>query len=202
MTDVATEIAAYAHGRVPRGLRERQILQLAEELFAERGYERASMDELAARAGVTKPVIYGLVGNKEELFRRCLRHAGDELAARVSHAVLAQTGDREKLLAGTTAFFAWVADRRGLWQLFQAGRAGRFTDETNAIFARQTDLVAGFMIEIAGAAPLDAEVAAHAINGASDALARWWPEHPELTAEDMAGRLVDLVWPGLELLRP
>jgi len=61
----ATSVEDYAHGRVPRAVRERQLLELAEELFAERGYGGASMEELARRAGVTKPVVYELFGSKE-----------------------------------------------------------------------------------------------------------------------------------------
>ena len=51
----------FEHGRVPRAVRGRQLLELAAELFAERGYGGASMDELARRAGVTKPVVYELL---------------------------------------------------------------------------------------------------------------------------------------------
>src|SRR3954462_14623649 len=65
-------IGDFRHGRVPRAVRERQLVELGEELFAERGFAKASMDELARRAGVTKPVIYELFGSKEGLFRACL----------------------------------------------------------------------------------------------------------------------------------
>ena len=69
------DIAGYRHGQVPRRIREAQVLALAEQLFAERGYQGVTMNELAARAGVTKPVIYALVRSKDELYRRCVSSA-------------------------------------------------------------------------------------------------------------------------------
>src|SRR6187402_1703509 len=82
MSTVA-RIEDFRHGRVPRAVRERQLAELGEELFAERGYAKASMDELARRAGVTKPVIYELFGSKEGLFRACL----EGLALRLADAI-------------------------------------------------------------------------------------------------------------------
>jgi len=67
VTAKTARIEDFQHGRVPRELRERQLLELAEELFGERGYAGASMDELARRAGVTKPVVYELFGSKDSV---------------------------------------------------------------------------------------------------------------------------------------
>ena len=65
MSESALQVTDFQHGRVPRAVRERQLLELAEELFAERGYAGTSMDELCRRAGVTKPVVYELFGSKD-----------------------------------------------------------------------------------------------------------------------------------------
>src|ERR1035441_8763922 len=59
-------VANYRTGRVPRAVRSAQLLELADQLFAERGFHAASMDELARRAGVSKPVIYDHFGSKEQ----------------------------------------------------------------------------------------------------------------------------------------
>ena len=79
-----SRIEDFQHGRVPRRVRERQLVELAEELFAERGYQGASMEELARRAGVTKPIVYELFGNKDGLFRACLQRSADQLAELVA----------------------------------------------------------------------------------------------------------------------
>jgi AcrR family transcriptional regulator len=85
MTAVA-RIEDFRHGRVPRALRRRQLVELGEELCAERGFAKASMDELARRAGVTKPVIYELFGSKEGLFEACLEGLAMRLAESIAEA--------------------------------------------------------------------------------------------------------------------
>src|SRR3954451_12231915 len=79
-------IEDFRHGRVPRPVRERQLVELGEQLFAERGFAKASMDELARRAGVTKPVIYELFGSKEGLFRACLEALALRMAEQIAEA--------------------------------------------------------------------------------------------------------------------
>jgi AcrR family transcriptional regulator len=105
-------VADYPHGRVPRELRERQIVELAEQLFAERGYRGASMDELSRRAGVTKPVIYELFESKDGLFRVCVERAVDGMAESVAAAVRAETVPEARLRAGGIAFLRFAADNR------------------------------------------------------------------------------------------
>src|SRR5215218_16478 len=84
--EAVARIEDFRHGRVPRDLRRRQLVELGEQLFAERGFAKASMDELARRAGVTKPVIYELFGSKEGLFRACLEGLALRLAEEIAAA--------------------------------------------------------------------------------------------------------------------
>ena len=98
------DVASYRRGRVPRQVRLAHVLGLAEELFAERGYSAASMDELARRADVSKPMVYDLVGSKEALFRVCVDRSAEQLAARIVAAVRAEDALRARLLAGSARF--------------------------------------------------------------------------------------------------
>jgi AcrR family transcriptional regulator len=79
-------IGEFRHGRVPRELRRQQLIELGEELFAERGFTKTSMDELARRAGVTKPVVYELFGSKDGLFEACLEGLAVRLAESIAEA--------------------------------------------------------------------------------------------------------------------
>jgi AcrR family transcriptional regulator len=54
--------------RVPRALREQQMLDAAVKVFSRRGFHAANMDEIAERSGVSKPMVYAYHGTKEELF--------------------------------------------------------------------------------------------------------------------------------------
>jgi AcrR family transcriptional regulator len=200
-------VEAYRHGRVPRAVRERQILDLAEELFAERGYEGASMDELARRAGVTKPVIYDLVGSKEGLFHRVFQRSGDELAERVAEAVESAHGDFvEELRASTLAFLQFVDEHERAWaMLFSLDTGGRTAAAVEAIRARQARFVADRLLGLAkeqGATldPRRAEAIAFALNGAYESLAHWRRTNPGTSSEELATWLVEFARPGLASL--
>jgi len=202
---ITLEVSAYAHGRVPRALRRRQILAVADQLFGERGYQRASMDELARRVGVSKPVIYELVGSKEQVFHEVMCSSAEELAERVSRAVAAEQDPSRKLRAGSLAFFGFVDERRAEWAAMLAVDSALLTEELTAARRLHSRMVAEMLADGARDAgvtpdPQREEILAHAINGAYEALAAWWQDHPEVSAETLADLLTGLLAPGLEWL--
>ena len=206
LTDVlASELASYNHGRVPRDLRRRQVIVEAQNLFTERGFHGASMDELAQRVGVSKPVIYDLVGSKEQLFHEIMTLVADDLALAIRAAVAAEPDPDLGLYVGSLAFFTFVRDRRAAWDALLKGDAAPLNTAVAEIRRRQTDLVIELLTDGATALgvalePLQIEAAAHAINGANEALATWWLDHEELTPEDVTALVTALVAPGLEAL--
>lgn len=202
---LTAEVETYAHGRVPRELRRRQIIAVADALFVERGYQAASMDEVAQRAGVTKPVIYDLFGSKQELFRTVMWRLADELAETLRAAVDAERDPAGRLAAGALAFFTFVRDHRAGWYALLSSDATPMTVEVDEIRRRQTDLVIDMFAE--GARLADSHVSqamleatAHAVNGAYESLALWWRDHPEVPAEQLAELVTTLVAPGLVAL--
>jgi AcrR family transcriptional regulator len=192
----SARIEDFRHGRVPRAVRERQLVELAGELFSERGYQRASMDELARRAGVTKPVVYELFGSKDGLFRACLERSAERLAAGVAQAARAESDPEARLRAGGLAFLRFAADHREAWQLMMEGR---FSDTATEVRRRQAALVVDLLEEIA--APdvdrRELEVAAHAVNSAYEGVAHWMWEHPDVPLEQLYDWTVELLLPGL-----
>lgn len=203
-TGADPEVGLYRHGRVPRAVRERQVIAAAEELFAEQGFAAASMDELCRRVGVSKPVVYGLVGSKEALYRRCVDRMADELAARIAHAVDSEAEPRAQVAAAALAFFRYVAERRRLWEAL-ALDPGPFAADAAAVRDRQNLLVAALMATTAeragaGGDPRWTAAVAGAVNGAIEALARWWRDHEDVTPEELTTLAVRLLTPGLENL--
>ena len=195
----AATVADYPHGRVPRELRQRQIVELAEQLFAERGYRGASMDELSRRAGVTKPVIYELFESKDGLFRVCVERAVQGMAESVAAAVRAETAPEARLRAGSLAFLRFAADNRVAWDLLAMGGGGRFADQMQTVRRSQAQLIRQLMEEMA-AEDIDArelEAAAYAVNSAYEGAAHWMWEHPDVPVEQVADWIVDLLVPGL-----
>ena len=70
-----------------RDERMQQMLSVAHDLFAQRGYAAVTMDEVAAAVGVTKPLLYNYFGNKERLYLACMKPAGEALVSAVVGAV-------------------------------------------------------------------------------------------------------------------
>jgi AcrR family transcriptional regulator len=191
------QIEDYQHGRVPRPLRERQLLELAEALFAERGYAGASMDELARRAGVTKPVVYELFRSKEGLFGACVDRTIERLATEIAAAVRAEDEPEARLRAGGLAFIRFAAGNRVAFDLMSMG--GSFSEKARAVRESQAELVRELMAEMAaeGTDPRELDVAAHAVNAAYEGVAHWMWAHPDVDIERIADWIADLLIPGL-----
>ncbi|HEX4220452.1 MAG TPA: TetR/AcrR family transcriptional regulator [Acidimicrobiales bacterium] len=131
--------------RVPREVRISEIARIAEDLFGQFGYQGTSMDDVARLAGVSKPVVYDLVGSKEQLFKLCLARTADELASRVATAVDAASAD-ERLRAGALAFFRFVDEHRPAWRGLLASGSAPLTAEITEIRRNQASLVAGLLM--------------------------------------------------------
>jgi AcrR family transcriptional regulator len=214
--EAVARIEDFRHGRVPRPVRERQLVELGEQLFAERGFAKASMDELARRAGVTKPVIYELFGSKEGLFRACLEGLALRLAQEIANAARGadaigagpgaaggapdaagvQPDPEARLRAGGLAFLRFARDNRMAYELLYEGR---FSDAAVSVRRRQAALILELMREMA---PEDVdsrelEVAANAVNSAYEGVAHWMWDHPEADVEELADWTVELLLPGL-----
>jgi AcrR family transcriptional regulator len=193
----AARIEDFKHGRVPRAVRERQIVELAERLFSERGFAGTSMEELARRAGVTKPVIYELFVSKDGLFRACVDRAIERMAASIVEAFRSETDPEARLRAGGLAFLRFARDNRVAWDLM--AMQGRFADQAQAVRRDQAQLIRMLMTEIApeGTDPQELEAVAYAVNSAYEGAAHWMWEHPDTPVEQVADWIVALLVPGL-----
>lgn len=199
---LAEAVAAYPHGRVPREVRRKHLLAVATELFIERGFEGTSMDELARRAGVSKPVVYDLVGSKQDLYRDIVAEQAADLARRIAEAVGAEPRREARLHAGALAFFRFVEERRATWSSLMSPEATPLIEEIGAARRLHTNLIGVLLAQGAAevgneADPVLVDACAHAINGAFDSVGTWWSAHPEVSAETLAELVTRLVTPGL-----
>ena len=99
---------------MPRSLREQLILRVAGQVFAEGGYDRASMDHIAALAGVSKPMLYAYFGSKEGLYVAYIERTGGELVERLVGADRVD-GQSGRLRAVIGEFLAFVEEHRDGW---------------------------------------------------------------------------------------
>lgn len=194
--------------RVPRAERERQMVAVAEEIFADLGYQAASMDEIAERVGVSKPMIYEYFGSKEGLFVACIRQARAELLTMTNEAVAGVASGEETLREGLVAFFEFTDSHRRSWELMRheatvAGQAA--CDEIEAIRQEHTAMdVALFAAFLPDAPQRELEVAAEIIVGACERLSTWYVRQDDVTARQAAEHVMQLIWYGLrsKLERP
>jgi AcrR family transcriptional regulator len=119
LTDAAAPKRARS-GRLPRGERRDQLLTTASEVFVDRGYHATGMDEIADRAGVSKPVLYQHFSSKLDLYLAVLGQHGDILVAGVRQALRTTTDNRQRLRAAVQAFFDFIEhDSQGYRLIFE-----------------------------------------------------------------------------------
>src|SRR2546422_5585895 len=110
MSSAGTDSAELARGgRLPRSARRKQLLAAAQQVFAAQGYHAAAMDDIAERAGVSKPVLYQHFPGKLELYRALLTTCADDLVERVRDAIARTSDNRERVAAAVSAYFDFVA---------------------------------------------------------------------------------------------
>src|SRR5437764_5002623 len=104
--------------RLPRAERIPLILDVAYDEFAHLGYDGVSMTRLAARAGVTKPVVYRYFGSKDGLCAACARRLGVAMMAEVSAAIDPGLPTDRRLWAGIRAYLRFIEDHRQEWHVY------------------------------------------------------------------------------------
>ncbi|MFF3446499.1 TetR/AcrR family transcriptional regulator [Streptomyces sp. NPDC002667] len=184
---------------MPRRDRERLILEAAAEEFGAKGYARGSTAQVAARAGITKPMIYEYFGSKDSLYLTCLDQAGTRLVEAVASAQQGAS-DLSRAVRTLEAVFRALESRRHDWELVYDGTlpaegplpaaAAGYRRELNRMGAVG---VAEFLNASTAVEPLDADLVTHLWYGTVSAAVAWWRHHPEQTADDMAARFERIV---------
>lgn len=202
--------------RMPREVRERQMLDAAVEVFARRGYRAASMDEIAELAGASKPLVYLYLNSKESLFGACVRREAAALMASVRAAIEPGASADDRLWNGLRAFFAHTAEHPDGWSVLscQARTNGEpFAPVVGELRQEMVDLVTRLIAATAaegadgdGRAALaghEASGLAHALVGAAESLAGWANTRTGAvpSAKETAATLMNVAWVGLENLR-
>ena len=198
-----------AFRRLPRAVREQQMLDAAVRVFSHRGYHDASVDEIAEAAGISKPMVYAYLGTKEELFVACLHREGARLIEAIAASARAHLTPDEQFWHGFRAFFGFVAAHRDGWTVLcrQARAQEPFVEVIDQLRERMVEVVGDSMTRTSQHAGLrvqegDVVTMARALVGAAEALADWTVSHPEADPDVTATRLMNAVWLGAgQLLR-
>jgi AcrR family transcriptional regulator len=193
-----------AFRRLPRAVREQQILDAAVSVFSHRGYHDTSVDEIAERAEISKPMVYAYVGTKEQLFIACLHREGVRLMEAIAAAALAgPTRAEQRLAHGLRAFLRFVAAHRDGWSVLYRQARGQepFAAVIGQLRAQMAEVVSGSLARVVAEAgqamrESDVQTMGYALVGAAEALADWIVDHPSEDPDAIADRLMTVIWLG------
>lgn len=189
--------------RLPAEQRRVQLLEVAMELFAERGFHSTSMEDIADAAGVTKPVVYQHFPSKRALYRELIDTVDEQLTGRLVAATTEVTTGRERVQAGFAAYFRYVASHRAAFRLLFGASVRNdpeFAEVAEATIDRIATLIAT-LIDLE-APPEHRRTLAHAMVGMAEATSRRVAnDEGEDDPDRLAHWLAEMAWFGLRGVR-
>ena len=180
--------------------RRARIFEAAVQAFAREGYAGVSMNQIAAAAGITKPVLYDHYASKQELYVAVLEGVRDDLLSR-GKVISERVSDPEKRFqAAVAAFFQAVADRpeairvllhvpqgdaaaAKLWSRVQDGATAGIAALLSTVWHSKEDW--------------ECTAGAEFIKAGLHALARWWTQHPQCDRNQLVNVVMQIAWKGL-----
>ena len=205
MNDVAETAAHKSAGRrgsrLPRGERREQLLEAASELFVDRGYHAAGMDEIADRAGVSKPVLYQHFTSKLDLYLAVLQQHVEILVSSVRQALDTSTDNRQRLHDAVQAFFDFIEDdSQGFRLIFENDYVTepQVAAQVKVATAACTDAVFDLVSRDSGLEPHRARMIAVGLVALSVDCARYWlADDRPVSKEAAVDGTVQFAWGGL-----
>jgi len=196
-----TQQAKAGSTRLPRPARRLQLLGAARDVFVAQGYHAAAMDEIAERAGVSKPVLYQHFPGKLDLYLALLDESVEQLVQIMSDALSSTTDNSQRVPATFKAFYDFVSG---------AGEAFRLvfeSDLSNEPAVREkldrsmndcANMVSQFIREDAGVSDAEAHLLGMALVGMAQVSARYWLSTDQEIPKDAAEQLIArLAWRGI-----
>ncbi len=189
--------------RMSSGERRAQLVQVGRKVFAEKGYQSVTVEEIAAAAGVSKPVVYEHFGGKEGLYAVIIDREMERVVQVVSEAIGTGT-PRERFNQAIVAFLTYVRDEPDGFAVLAHDDPFALSDgrlaSLLATVGTRVEQVFSQSFSAVGYDPKAAPIYAQALIGMITYVARWWIDHPNVSADDIASHLSALSWMGLRHL--
>jgi AcrR family transcriptional regulator len=185
--------------RLTKDARREVIERAATELFAERGYAGASMDELARRAGISAPVLYDHFGSKLDLYKRLLERTRNELLEMWGAHLFGDEPAETRIPRAIEAWATYVEQNRTATRMyFREASGDADADALHRQISDQARVALGVVLgRLVG--PRDQEeleMAAEVIRAGLVGLALWWHDHPHVAREKIVEIGLDVLWRG------
>ena len=187
--------------RLPRRARRAQLLTAAREVFVAQGYHAAAMDDIAERAGVSKPVLYQHFPGKLDLYLALLDESCDAMINAAAAALESTDDNKQRVIATMHAFYEYVANAEGAFRLvFESdltnepavrARVDRVTTEC-------AKLIAHVIRDDTGLPEEQSQLLAVSLVGMGQVSARFWlQETGTIPLGDAASLVAGLAWRGI-----
>lgn len=195
--------------RVPRARmtarqRREQLIVVAKALFAEKGFEGTSVEEIAARADVSKPMVYEHFGGKEGIYAVIVDREVEALLGALSGALASKAHPRQLVERAALALLGYIEESPDGFRILvrdspvaQAG--GTFSSLLGDV-AAQVEVLLGDQFARRGLNPLVAPFYAQMLVGQVALAGQHWAEVREPAKTVIAAHLVNLAWNGLSAL--
>ncbi|MBO0829454.1 MAG: TetR/AcrR family transcriptional regulator [Streptosporangiales bacterium] len=186
---------------MPRSARRKQLLHAARETFVAQGYHAAAMDDIAERAGVSKPVLYQHFPGKFELYLALIDEHTAELVDRVRGALRSTTDNKQRVEATLTAFFDFVEHEGEAFRLvFESDLRSNadVAERLDGALESCAELVGQVIAEDTDVSADAARLMARGIVGYAEVSARYWlAQGGRVSKEEAVGVLARLTWRGI-----
>jgi AcrR family transcriptional regulator len=192
--------------RMTGAQRRAQLIDVARGLFALRGLDGTTIEEIAAAAGVSKPVIYEHFGGKEGLYAQVVDIEFHLLLRSVTTALSGDAGSRELLERAALALLDYIEDSTDGFRILMRDAApsqpdGAFATLLSRIAARVEHIMAAEFAK-RGYQPQDGAIYAQMLVGMVAMTGQWWLDARRPDKKTVAAHLVNLAWNGLRGLSP
>ncbi len=189
--------------RLTAAARRAQLIDVGRSVFAKRGYDATSVEEIAEHAKVSKPLIYEHFGGKEGLYAVVVDREMEYVVRRIAEAIAAGSA-RERLEGAALAFLTYVKDHPDGFAVLAHGApvasaTGGMSSLLNDVAERVGDVFAA-RFKDAGYDIKAAPIYANALIGMMTSVGQWWTETRKPGLEEMASHVVALAWMGLRHL--
>ena len=187
--------------RLPRGARRLQLLQAAQDVFVAQGFHAAAMDDIADRAGVSKPVLYQHFPGKRELYLALLEEHVGQLVDKVNEALAATDDNAQRVQGAVTAYFEFIgAEGEAFRLVFESDL--RNDPDVRGIVDRGTEMCVEATAEViaadTGADKERALLLAAGLTGLMETSARWWlPRKGTVSRDEAVSLMTSLAWRGI-----
>lgn len=184
--------------------RRAQLMDIGRAVFAERGFAAASIEEIADRAGISKPVVYGHFGGKEGLYTAVVEREVAVVLGMIAEALDGSEHPRELVEGAADAFLRYIELERDGFRILvrdaPMGTAEGTLPSVLGVVAERAESILIEQFETRGYEPKMAPLYSRALVGMVALVGQWWLDVGRPSRREVRAHLVNLAWNGLRAL--